>query len=111
MMKSVSEVYVPLKKNTKHLIHTTFEFKCHPLMDKNESYISIPDIKRVLKSAVSGLIKFHEDRIEELIEEWASIDYFYERFGGEGDLHYQELIYIQYESIMAIEHWLEDVVK
>ena len=58
-----------------------------------------------VKSAVAGLIKFHEDRIEELI-----------RLIEISDANFEEmnitlnLIKFEYESIMAIEHWLEDVI-
>jgi hypothetical protein len=66
--------------------------------------------KEDLKSAVAGLIKFHEDRIEELIKEWCSIDIFIDRYEGESNLTYKQEIEREYESIMAIEHWLEDVI-
>jgi hypothetical protein len=59
-------------------------------------------MKYELKSAVEGLIKFHEDRIEkykkELKSELQSKNYWKVRIKQEE------------ESIMAIEHWLEDVI-
>jgi septin family protein len=70
-----------------------------------------------IKSAVAGLIKFHEDRIEELIKEWTNLPF--EWIDGDGwsdwvcssdgwDREQEIIKYIQqeYESIMAIEHWL-----
>lgn len=60
--------------------------------------------KSVLVSAVKGLIKFHEERIETAIrvisdEPWhpSMINVF-------------RLIDREYESINAIEHWLEDAI-
>ena len=63
-----------------------------------------------LKSSVSGLIKFHEDKIEKLIKEWKSIEYSISINPFEHDIVYSDLIQREYESIMAIEHWLEDVI-
>jgi len=57
------------------------------------------------KSAVEGLIKFHEDRIEIAIVEL------------EGEPWHPtmksvfDFIDYEYESIIAIEHWLEDVIS
>jgi len=57
-----------------------------------------------IKSAVEGLIKFHEDRIEELIKDVKDFR----------TVYWEDIILamikIEYESIMAIEHWLEDVI-
>jgi hypothetical protein len=55
-----------------------------------------------IKSAVAGLIKFHEDKIEKLVESLKL-----EKKWSKLILNYIE---IEYESIMAIEHWLEDVI-
>ncbi|MBE3093390.1 MAG: hypothetical protein IMZ52_00025 [Actinobacteria bacterium] len=63
------------------------------------SYFQYEDIK----SAVSGLIKFHEDRIEEFVNELKQTDLVW----GEwilGDIENA------YESIMAVELWLEDAL-
>jgi hypothetical protein len=62
-----------------------------------------------IKSAVEGLIKFHEDRIEELIQTLIEKS---ERFKDEPFPTWieTEKIIKEYESIMAIEHWLEDVI-
>jgi hypothetical protein len=58
-----------------------------------------------LKSAVAGLIKFHEDRIEELIKLIETSEANFEEVNIT-----LNLIKFEYESIMAIEHWLEDVI-
>jgi hypothetical protein len=53
-----------------------------------------------LKSAVEGLIKFHEDRIDNMIK----------NLENNVIVVGLEMIIHEYESIMAIEHWLEDVI-
>jgi len=62
-----------------------------------------------VKSAVTGLIKFHEDRIEKIIHQlettWEKDVNLYSSIEDE-----LEKILSDYESIMAIEHWLEDVI-
>jgi hypothetical protein len=72
-----------------------------------------------LKSAVAGLIQFHEDRIEELIkvikENFSKpTDEYDEGYRFYDDLpifkSYLRRIDREYESIMAIKHWLEDVI-
>ena len=71
-----------------------------------------------LKSAVSGLIKFHEDRIEELIKEMEELNVGdpqnFKFFGhtelGRGYGICMEQLKQEYESINAIEHWLEDAI-
>ena len=65
-----------------------------------------------IELAVKGLIKFHEDRIEELIKDYKEID---EQLFNRSVLHPFKLyawkmILKEYESITAIEHWLEDVI-
>jgi len=69
----------------------------------------------VVKSAVEGLIKFHEDRIEELIDEFKwNFPYGFEKTLEKWELeNYSRIlenIVKEYESIMAIEHWLEDAL-
>jgi len=61
-----------------------------------------------IKSAVAGLIKFHEDRIEELIER--IVEYSDWSISDETYCDLLREIKKEYESIMAIEHWLEDVI-
>ena len=75
--------------------------------DGSSSYITDKRcvIEEDIKSAVSGLIKFHEDRIEELIIE---LEKQYEDYIEVEEL--TEKINIEYESIKAIEHWLDDVI-
>jgi hypothetical protein len=73
-----------------------------------------------VKSAVAGLIEFHEDCIEELIHE---IEFHASHFpiddpdDDESEFNYKlwvseilDDIQKEYESIMAIEHWLEDAL-
>jgi len=62
-----------------------------------------------IKSAVKGLIKFHNDRIEKLIREL--------RLYGENNqddkearIQYKNWIDREYESIMEIEYWMEDAI-
>jgi hypothetical protein len=62
--------------------------------------------KKDIKSAVEGLIQFHEDRIEELIKEMQNEDKYELLITSV----ISKIIDIEYESIMAIEHWLEDVI-
>ena len=59
-----------------------------------------------IKSAVDGLIKFHEDKIEALIKEMQNEDKYELLITSV----ISKIIDIEYESIMAIEHWLEDVI-
>jgi hypothetical protein len=72
-----------------------------------------------VKSAVSGLIKFHEDRIEKLIKTMEtynvkSIDDMIRDDDIGPDtvwaIGIMNMINNEYESINAIEHWLEDVI-
>jgi hypothetical protein len=58
-----------------------------------------------VKFAVEGLIKFHEDRIEKYIKDLEEYE-----FGKDWLMVYINWIDKEYESIMAIEHWLEDVI-
>ena len=62
------------------------------------------------KSSVEGIIRFHEDRIEELIKELKSLS----GYGKLGWISHENKLFAllrsEYESIMAIEHWLEDVI-
>ena len=63
-----------------------------------------------LKSAVDGLIQFHEDRIEETI---FVLKEAYNKMGIKDPKFVRDQVRIieqHYESIMAIEHWLEDVI-
>ena len=66
-------------------------------------------------SAVKGLIKHHEWRIDELIERhspWLVTEDMKgnEQFLEEDWLFVEEMIRYEYESINAIEHWLEDAL-
>jgi len=72
--------------------------------------------KASVKSAVEGLIKFHEDRVEKFIGNMVlygtqlldgSIPYIHQRYIDLKMLQIQQ----EYESIMTIEYWLEDVIK
>jgi hypothetical protein len=66
-----------------------------------------------IESAVEGLIKFHEDRIEWFIYclSCEKPDKNYDDECTEKRIaNLLEKIKIEYESIMAIEHWLEDVI-
>ena len=79
--------------------------------DGSSSYITDKRcvIEEDIKSAVSGLIKFHEDEIEKLkknIEDNPEPNGMYE-FNRICD---EERIKREKESIKAIEHWLEDVI-
>jgi len=61
-----------------------------------------------VESAVAGLIKFHEDRIESLIRKIKKT------CSPLGESYEEEDIWrdveMEYKSIMAIEHWLEDAI-
>jgi hypothetical protein len=59
--------------------------------------------KKDIKSAVEGLIQFHEDRIKKLKT-------LIKESEGELKIRRQLLLDDEKESIMAIEHWLEDVI-
>ena len=61
-----------------------------------------------LKSAVKGLIKYHEDNIEEYVKTFQKINEIPldELYGT----YYFDFIEIEYQSIMAIKHWLEDAI-
>lgn len=73
--------------------------------DGSSSYITDKRcvIEEDIKSAVSGLIKFHEDRIEKLKK-------LIEESEGELKIRRQLLLDSEKESVKAIEHWLEDVI-
>lgn len=81
--------------------------KPEPLKGKTRYYLDAISIHhdKDIKSAIEGLIKFHEDRIEKLIKDCKTMD---------DDIlflsHYIEYIDKEYESIMAIEKWMEDVI-
>jgi len=84
-----------------------------PLKGKLPGFEPNSYTKEQIKSAVEGLIKFHEDRIEELIYKLETI-----KIGikdnqltwGQSDEMWSEINF-HFESIMAIEHWLEDVIS
>lgn len=61
-----------------------------------------------IKKRTEGLIKFHEDRIEEKIKDMRRNSY---PFYDDTKVYLlMTLINDDYESIMAIEHWLESIV-
>ena len=62
-----------------------------------------------VKSAVKGLIEYHEDNIEGIIKRHS---YWNKNYASQDDLDYFfELLREQYDSIIVIEHWLEDAIK
>lgn len=102
----------PLKDQIEKLI-----IKYTSVSGANGSFIA-KEILKIIKKRAEGLIKFHEDRIEELIKELEELnvgDTEYFKFFGHIELEKEfgskmEQIEKEYESIMAIEHWLEDVI-
>ena len=99
---------------------------CEPLRGKNwdfvndgyEAWITKTDysdsidhdteifLKSDVKSAVVGIINYHEDIIEDFIINLESVVW--------SDKYRQiivDMIGIQYDAIMNIEHWLEDVIE
>ena len=75
--------------------------------DGSSSYITDKRcvIEEDIKSAVSGLIKFHEDRIEGYKKKLKPLHKGYHEYQT-----ISGLIRIEKESVKAIEHWLEDVI-
>lgn len=65
--------------------------------------------RKITNRKIKRLIKFHEDRIEELIKELEETDF---KNIWEMPIYRFTLraIYQEYESIMAIEYWLEDAI-
>jgi len=80
---------------------------CEPLRGKRYQQSDEIEIKYV-KSAVEGLIRYHEAKIEELIKkiDQTAMQYDYMKW-IDTYVHY---IKREYEDIMVIEHWLEDVL-
>lgn len=87
-------------------------FHCDMCCDDTEKRVAVHEIR----SRATGLIKSHEDRIEELIKEL--ITYGTQMFEGDS-IPYVHEKYIdlkmmqirqEYESIMAIEHWFWDAI-
>ena len=68
-----------------------------------EEYIKYANKFKVVdvKSAVEGLIKFHEDKINYLLKDCTEDDW----------LITLTFVEEEYESIMAIEKWVEDVIE
>jgi len=106
-MKLVRGVYVPLKGKK----HCFVDITCYKMVAPGTKVRQPKEDTKLygfkpedIKSAVAGLIKFHEDRIEELIKKLKKekIPIWY-HFTIEEIKHH-------YESIMAIEHWLEDMI-
>ena len=77
--------------------------------DGSSSYITDKYcyLENDIKFAVEGLIKFHEDRIEELIIFAGTLSKYPPFDTIQATL---EVIEANYESIMAIEHWFEDAI-
>lgn len=84
---------------------------CERLKDKKDGTGNFAYV--YLKSAVTGLIKYHEDRIEELIKRicvFDDIDLKYDTGVKVEFVMLTKQIEIEYENVIAIEHWLEDAI-
>ena len=75
---------------------------------KGQPKYKITLLKEQLQKRIEGLIKFHEDRIEHMVKNIETIEW----NTGENLVVVMglELIQHDYESITAIELWLEDVI-
>jgi len=76
---------------------------CEPLRGKRYQQSDEIEIKYV-KSAVEGLIKYHEERIEIAIETIEGEPYHPTMRGV------LDFINHEYNALMQIEHWMEDVL-
>lgn len=92
---------------------------CEPLINKimKEKHDDIPVSgfehfsKDDVESAVKGIIKYHEDNIESIISRISELEI--KNDLGKSKVAFNLLmamLYIEYESIMAIEYWLEDAL-
>jgi hypothetical protein len=88
-----------------------------PLRGKKVTKYATPDEEwfevESVKSAVEGLIKYHEDIIEDLVKE--CLEPKAEAFNNSLSPFIFEsklllLIGLQYEAIQNIEHWMEDAI-
>lgn len=84
-----------------------------PLINKTRIAIEVKNkplmfLKDDVKSAVEGLIKYHEDLIEEKIKAINNtlMSYDYYKWIDSYILSIKK----EYENIQVIEHWLEDVI-
>jgi len=86
--------------------------KPEPLKGKKPNSNKIAPIFNYMeiKSALEWMIAIHEERIEELIEEWQSIELSISINPFEHDVVYTERIDNEYEAIMILEEGLSDVI-
>ena len=89
---------------------------CEPLIGKIKSrkiadlvvheYVDLTS----LKSAVEGLIKYHEDEIEDIERIYNEEDNLTEIEQQHLDFIYLSMLTVHYNSILAIEYWEEDAL-
>ena len=66
-----------------------------------------------VKSAVEGLIKYHEDNIDTYVKILEDLPELHGNLGmGKSTfLTYLMLIDYEYQDIMVVEHWMDDVIE